>query len=106
MGDRHACEAEPRTSGNRRAQGLRGSDLSRDQHSHGSASGHGRYSLPFSPGALAWANGEGSGMNDEIEDRLARLTPRGAPPELRHHVLAAVAGELARFPPGLQTREG
>ena len=33
-------------------------------------------------------------MNDDIEDRLARITPRGAPPELRHRVLAVVAGEL------------
>ena len=37
-------------------------------------------------------------MNDDIETRLALLTPRGAPPELRHHVLAAVASELTIEP--------
>jgi hypothetical protein len=33
-------------------------------------------------------------MNHDIEDRLARLTPRGAPPELRGRVLNAVTSEL------------
>jgi hypothetical protein len=33
-------------------------------------------------------------MSDDIEDRLARLTPRGAPPELRGRVLNAVTSEL------------
>ena len=33
-------------------------------------------------------------MNDDIERRLRQVTPRGAPPELRSRVLAAVAGEL------------
>jgi len=33
-------------------------------------------------------------MNDDIERRLRQVTPRGAPPELRPRVLAAVAGEL------------
>jgi hypothetical protein len=31
---------------------------------------------------------------DDIERRLRQLTPRGAPPELRPRVLAAVAGQL------------
>jgi hypothetical protein len=34
-------------------------------------------------------------MSDDIEDRLRQVTPRGAPPELRPRVLAAVAGELS-----------
>jgi hypothetical protein len=33
-------------------------------------------------------------MNDDIEQLLDRLTPRGARPELRPQVLAAVAGRL------------
>ena len=33
-------------------------------------------------------------MNDEIERRLRRMSPRGAPPELRPRILAAVAAEL------------
>jgi hypothetical protein len=34
-------------------------------------------------------------MNDDVEERLAKLTIRGTPPELRERVLAAVASELA-----------
>jgi hypothetical protein len=33
-------------------------------------------------------------MNDDIERLLSELTPRGAGPELRPHVLAAVADQL------------
>ena len=33
-------------------------------------------------------------MNDDIERRLRQVTPRGAPPELRPRVLAAVADQL------------
>jgi hypothetical protein len=33
-------------------------------------------------------------MNDDVEQRLSRLTPRGVGPELREKVLGAVAGEL------------
>lgn len=33
-------------------------------------------------------------MNDEVENRLNRLTPRGVSPDLREKVLRAVAGEL------------
>ncbi|WP_165064552.1 hypothetical protein [Paludisphaera rhizosphaerae] len=52
-------------------------------------------------------------MSDEVENTLANLTPRGAPPELRARILAAVGDELAateeppksyrRFPIGLAT---
>ncbi|WP_337177165.1 hypothetical protein [Paludisphaera sp.] len=51
-------------------------------------------------------------MNDDVERRLAALTPRGAPPGLRARILAAVEAELARplptrprrrFPVGLAT---
>ena len=35
-------------------------------------------------------------MNDDIERRLRQVTPRGAPPELRPRVLAAVAGSCTR----------
>ena len=37
-------------------------------------------------------------MNDDIEQRLGRLTPRGVRPELRPRVLAAVANELEVAP--------
>ena len=37
-------------------------------------------------------------MTDEPDSLLDRLTPRGAPPELRARVLAAVSEELARQP--------
>ena len=33
-------------------------------------------------------------MSDDLERRLRQVTPPGAPPELRHRVLAAVADEL------------
>jgi hypothetical protein len=33
-------------------------------------------------------------MNDDVEERLAKLTIRGAPRQLRDQILAAVAGEL------------
>ena len=33
-------------------------------------------------------------MNDDVEQRLSRLTPRGVRPELREQVLGAVASEL------------
>jgi hypothetical protein len=33
-------------------------------------------------------------MNDDMERRLRQVTPRGAPPELRPRVLAAVAAQL------------
>jgi hypothetical protein len=38
-------------------------------------------------------------MNDDIEGRLQQMTPRGAPPELRPRVLAAVADQLRTGPP-------
>jgi len=42
-------------------------------------------------------------MNDDIERRLRQVTPRGAPPELRPRVLAAVAGELNAATPSRRT---
>ncbi|MFZ1934775.1 MAG: hypothetical protein WCB27_20735 [Thermoguttaceae bacterium] len=37
-------------------------------------------------------------MNDDVEERLSRLTPRGLRPELREKVLGAVADELQAAP--------
>jgi hypothetical protein len=37
-------------------------------------------------------------MNDDVEQRLSRLTPRGVLPELREKVLGAVADELQAAP--------
>jgi hypothetical protein len=37
-------------------------------------------------------------MNDDIEQLLGQLTPRGVRPELRPQILAAVAGELQAEP--------
>jgi hypothetical protein len=33
-------------------------------------------------------------MSDELENLLGRVTPRGAPPELRSHVISLVTNEL------------
>jgi hypothetical protein len=43
-------------------------------------------------------------MNDDIERRLRRVTPRGAPPELRARVLDAVAAELRSAEPASSGR--
>jgi hypothetical protein len=43
-------------------------------------------------------------MNDDIERRLRRVTPRGAPPELRARVLAALAAELPSGDPAASRR--
>ena len=46
-------------------------------------------------------------MSDEIEGRLRQVTPRGAPPELRPRVLAALADELGSVaPPRRSPRPG
>jgi hypothetical protein len=44
-------------------------------------------------------------MNDDIESRLRQATLRGAPPELRPRILAAVAGELRSATPRPSRRQ-
>src|SRR2546423_1485613 len=94
MGHRLAGETGPRTSRDRGAEDLFEPDLPRDQRGDRAPTGHGRQPLPIGPGEDARPDGEGVGMNDEIERRLRQVTPRGAPPELRPQVLASVAVAL------------
>jgi hypothetical protein len=48
--------------------------------------------------------GEATLMSDELESYLGRLTPRGAPTELRERVLAEVSRVLLARPPRRWTR--
>src|SRR5262245_16906616 len=95
MGGGLAGPAEPRAPRGRRAEDLRRSDVPRDRRGDRPSAGDGRHAIPVGPGETARPDGGGPGMIDDIERRLRRMAPRGAPTELRARVLATVADHLA-----------
>ena len=68
--------------------------VSADQPSDRAAARNGGHPLSLGLDENASLVCEATAMNDDVEQRLSRLTPRGVRPELRGQVLAAVADEL------------
>ena len=78
-------------AGSRGIEDFFGPHVSADQPSDRAAARDGGHPLSLGLGKNASLVCEATAMNDDVEQRLSRLTPRGVRPELRGQVLAAVA---------------